>query len=140
MWRENDCPFDLKIRIDTQMIGRILLSKSGSVLVIAVKRSPVYPDCRAENGNPIYGGSGVMRKNFALSKVIPQRKKTVKFRYAREFMEMSDRYREIRKGTGRSLMDTCFWCGHKFPNGEKMWLATREKGANVVLCQTCAES
>jgi len=36
-------------------------------------------------------------------------------------------------------MDSCFWCGYKFENGEMMALASPEKGTNKVLCQKCVD-
>ena len=54
------------------------------------------------------------------------------------YVEMSDEYREIRRKTGRDLMDKCFWCHHPFGNGELMALARPRRGSNKVLCQTCA--
>jgi len=75
-----------------------------------------------------------------LTKRIPARTKTVKFKWCKkDFMEMSDKYRQIRAKTGRAAMDKCFWCGHVFANGEMMALAQPEKGANKVLCQNCAD-
>ncbi len=74
-----------------------------------------------------------------LTKRVPARTKTVTFRWcSRDFTTMSERYRAIR-ARSRHPMDTCFWCNHKFANGEKMGLAAREKGSNVVLCQDCAD-
>jgi len=35
-------------------------------------------------------------------------------------------------------MDTCFWCGHEFVDGEMMALAQPKKGKNKALCQSCA--
>lgn len=36
-------------------------------------------------------------------------------------------------------MDSCFWCRHKFDDGENMNLAAREKGLNVLLCDSCTD-
>lgn len=73
-----------------------------------------------------------------LSKHIPARCKTVRFRWIKcRFMEMSHVYREIRATTSKP-MDTCWWCRHSFKDGEMMALAQPERGANVVLCQSCA--
>ena len=73
-----------------------------------------------------------------LSRSIPARTKTVRFRWVKqEFMEICPKYRAIRAKCG-SPMDACFWCKHKFEDGEMMALAARDNRANVVLCQTCA--
>jgi len=73
-----------------------------------------------------------------LSKIVPSRRKTIKFNWCnKEFLVMSEKYRSARNKM--RPMDTCFWCGHKFDNGEMMALAQPEKGANKLLCQTCAD-
>lgn len=75
---------------------------------------------------------------YQLSKRIAAYTKTIRFRWCkRDFMEMSPQYREIRRGMGDTLI-ICFWCRHKFVDGEMMALASREKAGNVVLCQECA--
>lgn len=75
---------------------------------------------------------------LTLTKRVPARTKTVTFCWiAREFRRIDDKYRAIRSKS-RNPMDTCFWCRHKFVNGEMMALAARDKGSNVVLCQDCA--
>jgi len=77
-----------------------------------------------------------------LSKRIPARTKTVKFRWCtKNFARMSDKYRRVRAKycSKRSPMDSCFWCGYKFENGEMMALASPEKGTNKVLCQKCVD-
>lgn len=74
-----------------------------------------------------------------LSKNIPARTKTVEFRWCKkDFMEMSQKYRDIRKGM--KPLDSCRWCGHKFKDGEMMALAAPEKQLNWLLCQDCAEA
>ena len=74
-----------------------------------------------------------------LSKRIPARMKTVGFRWCkRDYMKMSDGYRAARAGLRRP-MDTCYWCGHPFADGEMMAVACPDKGANKVLCQGCAD-
>jgi len=74
-----------------------------------------------------------------LSRTIPAHRKAIKFNWCKkDFMEMSPRYRRIRS-TLRDPMDACFWCKHKFIDGEMMALAQPEKGTNKVLCQACAD-
>ena len=52
---------------------------------------------------------------------------------------MSPQFRAIRS-KARNPMDTCFWCRHKFEDGELMALACfEEKKGNKVLCQDCAD-
>ena len=73
-----------------------------------------------------------------LSKHIPARTKTIRFRWCkRDFCTMSQRYRDVRAMMHASLT-TCFWCNRDLEDGEMMALAAREKGGNVVLCQECA--
>lgn len=73
-----------------------------------------------------------------LSKRVPARTRTEKFRWCKQaWMTMTPRYREIR-GKCRRPMDTCFWCKHKFKDGDIMALAARESASNVVLCPSCA--
>lgn len=74
-----------------------------------------------------------------LSRVIPAHVCTVQFRWLKhDFMLMSENYRAIR-GRMRDPLDTCRWCKHKFVNGEMMALAQPDKGANWVLCHSCAD-
>lgn len=72
-----------------------------------------------------------------LIKMIPARKEIIKFNWCHEFMKMSPKYREIRAATG-SPMDTCFWCSHRFVDGEMIMLAQSVKGRNKVLCKVCS--
>ena len=74
-----------------------------------------------------------------LSRMVPARRKTLKLTWIREgFSEMSPRWREIRKETKRGNVDTCFWCRYKFEDGDRLNLAGRERGLNVILCDNCA--
>jgi hypothetical protein len=76
---------------------------------------------------------------MALSKVIPQHVHSVSFNWCvRDFMLMSPEYRAARTRMNKP-MDACFWCHHKFVDGEMMALAQPATGGNKVLCQTCAE-
>jgi len=73
-----------------------------------------------------------------LSRKIPSHTKTVVFTWCnKDFMAMSQEFRNIRSRS-RNPMDTCFWCGHEFIDGEMMALAKPQKGTNKVLCQSCA--
>ena len=77
---------------------------------------------------------------YELSKPVPSRKKVVIILQAkRDFMQMSPRYREIREKS-RNPMCSCFWCGHKFADGEMMGLVIPEKGKNKVLCNSCFDN
>ena len=74
---------------------------------------------------------------YTLRKAIAAHTKVVKITQAkREWVEMSDRFRLIRSKM-RNPMDTCFWCGHKFDNGDKMGIALMDKGPNKVICNDC---
>ncbi len=74
-----------------------------------------------------------------LSKRIPARTKTVKFKQCvKSFLEMTPSYRKVRS-CFRDPLDTCFWCGHKLENGEIIALAIPERGRNKALCQDCAD-
>ena len=73
-----------------------------------------------------------------LSRVVPAYVKTVEFIWCKkDWLEMSQQFRAIRKKS-MNPMDTCFWCHHKFADGEMMALASPKKGRNKPLCQTCA--
>ena len=75
-----------------------------------------------------------------LSKTIPARKKTVKFLWIkREFMVMSQKYRDARKSMGKPL-DVCWWCKHKFEDGEMMGLAAIKGKLNKILCGPCIDT
>jgi len=72
-----------------------------------------------------------------LTRRVPARTETIRFDWCRkEFVEMSDCYRMIRSGCSKP-MDACFWCKHKFVNGEMMALAHEASGRNRILCQDC---
>lgn len=73
-----------------------------------------------------------------ISKKVPAR--TVSFEAIRcelQFMEMNQRFREIR-AKSKNPMDKCFWCKHQFADGEMMALAIANNG-NKVLCQKCGQ-
>ena len=74
-----------------------------------------------------------------LSKRVPARTKVLTALWCRrDFMEMSQQFRDIRS-RARNPMDTCFWCRHKFKDGEMMALACFEGKGNKTLCQSCAD-
>ena len=74
-----------------------------------------------------------------LQRLVKAYTKTVEFNWCRrEFMEMSPQYRAIRAKTS-AKMDACYWCRHKFEDGEMMALAQPTTGKNKVLCQACAD-
>lgn len=73
-----------------------------------------------------------------LSRSVPSHNKVLSIEHLkRDFMPMSDSYREIRSRF-RNPMTSCFWCGYKFVNGDMMALAFC-RGGNKVLCQSCCE-
>jgi hypothetical protein len=79
-----------------------------------------------------------------LSKKIPARTKTVKFRWAQKrFMQCSEKYRAIRNKM-RSPMQKCDWCGYKFKTGEWIGLACPLPGQegpkrNWAICDDCGD-
>lgn len=73
----------------------------------------------------------------SLTKRIPARTKTVNFLWIkREFLPMCQDYRDARKRM-RTKKDSCFWCCHKFEDGEMMALAAISGKLNQLLCGTC---
>lgn len=75
-----------------------------------------------------------------LTKQIPARTKTLQIRWLKaEFLEMNPEYRRVRARVGKA-MDTCYWCGYAFRDGDMTALAGTETRGNVLLCQTCAEA
>lgn len=74
-----------------------------------------------------------------LTRTIPVRKKTVEFIWIRKnFMIMGDMYRTARS-TLRKPMDSCWWCGHRFEDGEAFALGCIRGTGNKVLCHDCAD-
>ena len=76
-------------------------------------------------------------KALSLSKRIPARTKTLTATWCRqEWVRIDDTFRAIRERCDRT---SCYWCKHKFENGEMMALAAFEgKVGNRTLCQDCA--
>ena len=54
----------------------------------------------------------------------------------RDHIKMSQEYRDIRSRYS-DPMDSCFWCGHKFKEGESMALASVENCGNRIICHAC---
>lgn len=80
----------------------------------------------------------IVVENMKLSKRVPARTVTFEASHCEiNWMKMSQRFREIRKGS-RNPMDKCHWCEHPFADGEMMALAFARKG-NRTLCQACAK-
>ena len=74
-----------------------------------------------------------------LTKIVPSRRKTVEFTFCKkDFMEMGDGWRDARKGLKKKL-ENCYWCNHKFKDGEMMAIACPKKATNKLLCQKCAD-
>lgn len=80
-----------------------------------------------------------------LTKIIPARRHTITANWCRkDYIEMSPRYRNTRNriNDGRDKIDRmclCFWCKHRFEDGEMMSLvAFNGKVGNRVLCSKCA--
>ena len=73
-----------------------------------------------------------------LTRTVPQHTRTEQFQWIEaDFLEMGPAYRRARAQMCKP-MDTCWWCQRPFADGDMIALAGRVKGANVVLCQTCA--
>lgn len=73
-----------------------------------------------------------------LSRNVPAHRHVEKFVWCKkDFLVMGEDYRKARARMS-TPMDTCYWCKHKFEDGEMMALACPEKGRNKILCQTCA--
>lgn len=73
-----------------------------------------------------------------LEKTIPSRKVRFTALWVRmDFLAMGDEYRAARARM-RKKLDSCWWCRHKFDDGEMMALACIEGKGNVVLCRSCA--
>jgi len=84
-----------------------------------------------------------------LTKTIPERKKTVKFKWAyRDSMQATAGYFKARNslsGKRRGTMTKCDWCQKKFKKDEWFALAQPEQGQtgptrNWCLCDDCAKS
>ena len=78
-----------------------------------------------------------MSEPMKLSRLIPTHRRTEKFLWCKpDFMLMSAKFRAVRARSSNP-MNACYWCGHKFDDGEMMALSAPEKGRNRVLCQVC---
>lgn len=76
--------------------------------------------------------------SLTLTRRIPARTKTATFLWCKkDFTKMDPGYRAIRATTS-DPMDQCFWCNHKFKDGEMMALANFGTKGNKMLCQGCA--
>ncbi len=79
-----------------------------------------------------------MSDELKLSRRISARTETLVASWCRkDFMEMSQEFRAIR-AKSKNPMDKCFWCKHKFKDGEMMALACFGGKGNKTLCQECA--
>lgn len=80
------------------------------------------------------------KRKMKLTKIIPARKKTVYFLWCRKgFLVMGQGFRDARKRLKRKIK-ACWWCNHKFEDGEMMAMACAEKHGNVIICQNCFKS
>lgn len=74
-----------------------------------------------------------------LHRFIPAHVDTVEFLWIkRDFMDMSDSYREIRSKIHRPA-DKCHFCGYHFANGDMMGLGAIKGQGNKIVCQKCIE-
>lgn len=75
----------------------------------------------------------------SLSRLVPERLKTIRFNWCkRNFMKFGF-YRGVCEKRRMEVQSTCFWCRTPFKDDDMMALAQPEKGANKLLCQSCAE-
>ena len=75
-----------------------------------------------------------------LSKLIPQHTRSMRFKWCkRDFMLFGD-FKAARSRMSRPILQggRCYWCHGPFHDEDMMALAAPEKGANRLLCQTCA--
>ncbi len=71
-----------------------------------------------------------------LSRVVPAHTVTFVFRsVAIDWVRMGPKWRRSRGGM-KNKLNSCFWCHHKFEDGEMMSLGFSMKG-NKMLCRTC---
>ena len=76
---------------------------------------------------------------MTLSKRIPARTVTLNARWCRkDFTTFDESYRRIR-GHSRYKGFECYWCHHKFEDGESIALACIEGTGNKVFCSDCAD-
>jgi hypothetical protein len=80
-----------------------------------------------------------------LSKIIPARRKTIKFYWVqRHFTKCSEKYLTLRKEYRRDSMTSCDWCKKPFEIGEWIAIANPVSGQegpkrNWALCQRCVD-
>jgi len=73
-----------------------------------------------------------------LSREIPARREIIQAKWCKkDFIKMGKEVRKARQCM-RDPMDKCYWCGHKFIDGEMMALACLSGEGNKILCQNCA--
>ena len=90
----------------------------------ATRLRPTRPAARGAVCDDMWHGkSEEVMGEMKLTKVIPARRKTLEASWCRkDFMEMSPKFREIRSRCS-SPMDSCYWCGYRFVDGDLVALA-----------------
>jgi hypothetical protein len=74
-----------------------------------------------------------------LSRTIPAYTETLSAIWCkRDYSKFTESWREARRVL-KNPMDACFWCGHKFNDGEIIGLACFQDKGNKVLCVSCAD-
>ena len=69
---------------------------------------------------------------------VPARTETIIFEWChKDFVKMGPDFRRGRSRS-RNKLDKCWWCNHKFADGEMITLAHPKGKINKVLCQKCA--
>jgi hypothetical protein len=79
------------------------------------------------------------KPKYYLSKIIPKRRKTVKFLWCqKDWMDWAklNFYRDKQR---LSTYEKCQWCNYKFESGDSVSLAAPDRGKNMVICKWCAD-
>lgn len=89
-----------------------------------------------------------MKTELKLSKRIPARTKTIRFRWAyKNFLQCTEKYKKIRgnlRGRRKASMTYCDWCKYEFEIDEWFGIAQpvlNQEGPkrNWALCHSCAD-
>ena len=83
-----------------------------------------------------------LKGELYLSKIIPQRKKTVTFRGVRRNWMMFGTFKNARDRAGMKTQKTCWWCRKKLAETDNMALCSPSipNTGNKLICDNCATS
>lgn len=74
-----------------------------------------------------------------LSRKVPARTKTIELEWIKkDFLKMSPDFRRIRGGRTYEGFN-CYWCKHKFNEGESMGLGSVKSKGNKMFCHDCCD-